>query len=537
MRNFLRLFFLCTLTSFAITYPTPSYASPFADCIKIQLEEATVFGPTFQAIEVSGIVYQTCMLFTPRQRGQYAVKYKLEPHQIICTGPSLRMTAQNIPIGGLRLGTISCKGGSVWWSGVTESYALASLPYELTGKMSNVLTHNPTGIRPTPVPDFGSNMSYTSKKVSETQINNFDSNFTWRASASFGGRYSDNPDVNVIIDSNGKVIASFSHWGICAYVTVTVSRDANPPYKTSSYTIPMCSGRAPADNTTTTPVLTPSPSPTPSPSLWNPPTPPPTNTGVLNCPIASFASGTAANSSPDGFWLQIKNFYEGWDLQWAVSSSAGVARIDSAGIVNVTNLKNEPVVSVTVTSTGLLCSRSDITFTEYRKLTPAATPAPKPTPVVTPTDTPTHNQSQTPTPTPVVTPTPTPTPVVTPTPTPTPTPVVTPTPTSTPVVTPTPASIPLYWVIYPNTVFCSGKPFAAEVGFGGSNGNLVAGLTIEFYFSGQKFYATTNQEGKATYSYIVNNESKLTVFAKFAGSSTVKAVQSTSKTATKGTSC
>ena len=65
----------------------------------------------------------------------------------------------------------------------------------------------------------------------------------------------------------------------------------------------------------------------------------------------------------------------------------------------------------------------------------------------------------------------------------------------------------------------------------------MAGLTIEFDFSGQKFYATTNQEGKATYSYIVNNESKLTVFAKFAGSSTVKAVQSTSKTATKGTSC
>jgi len=542
MRNFLRLFFLCTLVSFAITSPTPSYASPFADCIKIQLNEATVDGATLQGLKVSGNVYQTCMEFTPQRSSQYTVKYTLEPDQISCKGPNyLRMAKQSIPTGGLWLGAINCSGGSISRFGSTESYVLASMPNQINTKLSNVITHNPIGIRLTPVPDFGSNMSYTSKKVSETQINNFDSNFTWRASASFGGRYSDNPDVNVIIDSNGKVIASFSHWGICADVTVTVSRDANPPYKTSSYTIPMCSGRAPADNTTTTPVLTPSPSPTPSPSLWNPPTPPPTNTGVLNCPIASFASGTAANSSPDGFWLQIKNFYEGWDLQWAVSSSAGVARIDSAGIVNVTNLKNEPVVSVTVTSTGLLCSRSDITFTEYRKLTPtnSVAPTPTPKPVVTPIPTPTPKPAVTPTPTPKPAVTQMPTTVVTPTPTPvvTPTPTPSPTPTPTPVVTPSPASIPLYWVIYPNTVFCSGKPFAAEVGFGGSNGNLVAGLTIEFDFSGQKFYATTNQEGKATYSYIVNNESKLTVFAKFAGSSTVKAVQSTSKTATKGTSC
>jgi hypothetical protein len=91
--------------------------------------------------------------------------------------------------------------------------------------------------------------------------------------------------------------------------------------------------------------------------------------------------------------------------------------------------------------------------------------------------------------------------------------------------------------VYPNTVFCSNKSFTAEVGFGGSNGNLVAGLTIEFDFSGRKFYATTNQDGKAIYSYIVNNESKITVFAKFAGSSSVKSVQSTSKTANKGTNC
>jgi hypothetical protein len=104
-------------------------------------------------------------------------------------------------------------------------------------------------------------------------------------------------------------------------------------------------------------------------------TPTPTNTAVLKCQVALFAGGTAANSSADGFWLQIKNFYNFPDYVWAVNSSAGVARIDSVGIVTVTKLNNEPVVTVTITTTGFGCSPATTTLTEYRKFnsTPTAT--------------------------------------------------------------------------------------------------------------------------------------------------------------------
>jgi hypothetical protein len=102
---------------------------------------------------------------------------------------------------------------------------------------------------------------------------------------------------------------------------------------------------------------------------------------------------------------------------------------------------------------------------------------------------------------------------------------------------PPPASIPLYWVVYPDSLFCPNKSFRAEFGFGKPNGGLVVGLTIEFDFSGKKFYAITNEEGKAVYSYFVTNETELVVRARYGGGSAVKAVQSTSRTFRRNWGC
>jgi hypothetical protein len=102
---------------------------------------------------------------------------------------------------------------------------------------------------------------------------------------------------------------------------------------------------------------------------------------------------------------------------------------------------------------------------------------------------------------------------------------------------PPPASIPLYWVVYPDSLFCPNKSFRAEFGFGTSNGSLVVGLTIEFDFSGKKFYAITNEEGKAVYSYFVTNETELLVRAMYGGGSAVKAVQSTLRTFRRNSGC
>ena len=137
-------------------------------------------------------------------------------------------------------------------------------------------------------------------------------------------------------------------------------------------------------------------------------------------------------------------------------------------------------------------------------------------------------------PTPTVTVAPTVAPISTPTPSATPTP--SPTPSPTPLAAP--ASIPLYWVVYPNSSFCPNQSYVAEVGFGGSNGELVAGLSIQFSFNGNVFSSTTNKEGKASYSYTPNSsENRISVNASYAGGSTVRAVQSTTRSSTKSSSC
>jgi secreted trypsin-like serine protease len=98
-------------------------------------------------------------------------------------------------------------------------------------------------------------------------------------------------------------------------------------------------------------------------------------------------------------------------------------------------------------------------------------------------------------------------------------------------------SIPLYWVVYPSATYCPNQAFVAEVGFGGANG-AIAGISIEFNFNGNRFNAVTNQEGKASYSYTPSiNENTISVSASHAGGTKVKAVQSTTRTATKASNC
>jgi hypothetical protein len=96
----------------------------------------------------------------------------------------------------------------------------------------------------------------------------------------------------------------------------------------------------------------------------------------------------------------------------------------------------------------------------------------------------------------------------------------------------------LFWVVYPNSSFCPTQSYVAEVGFGGSNGGLVAGLSIQFNFNGNVFSSTTNQEGKATYSYTPSSgENTISVYASYGGGTAVKAVQSTTRSSSKNSSC
>lgn len=99
------------------------------------------------------------------------------------------------------------------------------------------------------------------------------------------------------------------------------------------------------------------------------------------------------------------------------------------------------------------------------------------------------------------------------------------------------SSIPLYWVVYPASTYCPNQAFVAEVGFGGASG-AIPGLSIEFDFNGNKFYATTNQEGKASFSYTPStSDNSISVYARYAGGATVNAVQSTTRTSTKASNC
>jgi hypothetical protein len=113
----------------------------------------------------------------------------------------------------------------------------------------------------------------------------------------------------------------------------------------------------------------------------------------------------------------------------------------------------------------------------------------------------------------------------------------TPTPIAT-TPTQTPTNVPLYWVIYPDTTFCPNQPFEVQAGFGGANARLGTGLNIQFNFNGQVFSSTTNQEGKASYSYTPSsNVNTIKVYASYGGGSAVRAVQSTTRSSSKSSSC
>lgn len=70
------------------------------------------------------------------------------------------------------------------------------------------------------------------------------------------------------------------------------------------------------------------------------------------------------------------------------------------------------------------------------------------------------------------------------------------------------------------------------------NAGILTGLTIQFSFNGKIFNAITNQEGKASYLYTPTaSENTISVYARYLGGSTVKAVQSATRSASKSVSC
>jgi hypothetical protein len=93
-------------------------------------------------------------------------------------------------------------------------------------------------------------------------------------------------------------------------------------------------------------------------------------------------------------------------------------------------------------------------------------------------------------------------------------------------------------VVYPDSTFCPNQPYVVEVGFGESKGEIVVGLNIEFIINGKIFLATTNQDGKASYSYIPSTgETSISVYARYGGGPAVRGVQSTTRISSRSISC
>ena len=395
MRNTSRLLFLLALLSFGVASPTTSHASSFSDCIRIVLDEATVYGATLEGIRVSGKVYQTCKDFNPRKPGQYLPKYKLNPDEVICSGPRLRSTANISYSPGLLIGQVICAGGSFNSWGSTESYVKATLTGELVGKLSNVISHDPIGKRLAPPK---SALPIPTKSAAPTPEPTNDT----------VGKDMPIPPKPVVSGSfapGGLLVASLPGVSVADYDLIKYQ--------------------------------------------W-----------YRGCTPEKNCSGSFAISGANSATYLVKSD----DVNWGI-------------FVNV--LFEKKNYNAYGTSSG---NPGSVVVDAVKQV-----PTPTPTRSVTPTQ--------------------------------------------------TPVSIPLNWVTYPSANFCPNQPFTAEVGFGGSNGGLVAGLTIEFNFSGKKFYTTTNRDGKAAFSYTATNESTLLVSARYLGSSTIKAVESSSRSAKRNLKC
>ena len=141
-----------TVIFFAILFSSPDKAEA-SSCLRIVLNTVKVYGPISTGIEVTGNVYQTCLQFTPIDKKTYLPKYTLDPHQINCVGPSLRI-GKSFRMPEDFLGVISCRGTTTEF-GVKQAYVRAYIPYE-SFPISRSISHSIIGATqksstPTPV--------------------------------------------------------------------------------------------------------------------------------------------------------------------------------------------------------------------------------------------------------------------------------------------------------------------------------------------------------------------------------------------------